>query len=265
MNLRQALIRLANEQPETRKDILPLLKEAVEQVFMQGGFPIPVPHDVRIPRKGMFVVVGAGANPDFTQAGDPSDTEGNYDWNREREPKAMPVRTVKDAIRVCRDYMHKNELGGGNWIGGQIYQDGNLIGYVSANGRYWPAIARKNASFDAPQGAIIAKPKRDIRMLKDGKVITQGITCKIEFNKVQGRPGSVMVTPQEGQEANASFVLRAENLYKYFPGFTNPPSVATMERWSDNGIGKTITGKRTEPDGYGPDGSPSWLLILGLV
>lgn len=50
-----------------------------------------------------------------------------------------------------------------------------------------------------------------------------------------------------------------------FTGFTSEPSLNTMEKWMDNGIARSITGKKVEPDGFGPDGSPSWLLILGMI
>lgn len=43
------------------------------------------------------------------------------------------------------------------------------------------------------------------------------------------------------------------------------PSMATIERWLNDGVCETPTGHRVEPDGFGPDGVPSWLLILGFV
>ena len=43
------------------------------------------------------------------------------------------------------------------------------------------------------------------------------------------------------------------------------PSMSSLEKWSNDGIAKTPTGKRVEPDGFGSDGSPSWLLILGFI
>lgn len=39
-----------------------------------------------------------------------------------------------------------------------------------------------------------------------------------------------------------------------------PPSVATMTRWMDDGVAKSIHGKRTEPDA--PD---SWIRVLGFI
>lgn len=43
------------------------------------------------------------------------------------------------------------------------------------------------------------------------------------------------------------------------------PSMAKLEKWSNDSICMTPTGKRVEPDGYGPDGSPSWFLVFGLI
>lgn len=43
------------------------------------------------------------------------------------------------------------------------------------------------------------------------------------------------------------------------------PSIATLERWSNDGICKAMDGCRTEPDGDCSHGYPSWLLALGLI
>ena len=43
------------------------------------------------------------------------------------------------------------------------------------------------------------------------------------------------------------------------------PSEATLEKWNDDGGCETPTGKWTECDGYGSDGSPSWLIALGMI
>jgi hypothetical protein len=56
--------------------------------------------------------------------------------------------------------------------------------------------------------------------------------------------------------------LRADNTLS---GFTKPPSLKTMEKWSNDGVAKSVTGHRVEPDGFGPDGSPSWMLALGII
>ena len=43
------------------------------------------------------------------------------------------------------------------------------------------------------------------------------------------------------------------------------PALRTLERWSYDGVCKSVTGATVEPDGHGPDGAPSWLLALGLI
>ena len=60
--------------------------------------------------------------------------------------------------------------------------------------------------------------------------------------------------------------LSIVSAHKYVTGFTKAPSFATLERWSNDGYCKTPTcTHKTEPDGYGMDGSPSWLLVMGMI
>jgi hypothetical protein len=42
------------------------------------------------------------------------------------------------------------------------------------------------------------------------------------------------------------------------------PSISSLERQVDNGVVKSILGHRTEPDGFDPEGSPSWALALSI-
>ena len=96
--------------------------------------------------------------------------------------------------------------------------------------------------------------------LKDGTVIPRGARVEVDFAErypytltleIEGLGRTISTTPSLA--------------YKKLKGFSKPPSFRAMEKWMSDGIAKTITGKRTEPDGYGPDGSPSWLLVLGLI
>lgn len=43
------------------------------------------------------------------------------------------------------------------------------------------------------------------------------------------------------------------------------PDIDTLQDWLDEAGCETITGYWVEPDGFGPDGSPSWLLVMGLI
>ena len=68
------------------------------------------------------------------------DIAGGY-WQRPKESgkaKFVDVKTFAEASQVCLRYIQTNELGGGNWSGGDILNDNSeQIAYVSYNGRVW--------------------------------------------------------------------------------------------------------------------------------
>lgn len=43
------------------------------------------------------------------------------------------------------------------------------------------------------------------------------------------------------------------------------PTLRTLEKWSMDGVSKTLLGQRIEPDGRTSDGCPSWLIYLGFI
>lgn len=91
-------------------------------------------------------------------------------------------------------------------------------------------------------------------------VFAKGTPLTLSFNPA--RLSRVVCTHADGN----TFAIRAVNAKKYFGApFMATPSEKTLMKWSDDGIAKSVTGARVEPDGYGPDGSPSWLLALGLI
>lgn len=53
--------------------------------------------------------------------------------------------------------------------------------------------------------------------------------------------------------------------HRYLKGFKKEPSMAALEKMSNNGIATTPLGSRTEPDGVGQHGEPSWLLVIGVI
>ena len=59
--------------------------------------------------------------------------------------------------------------------------------------------------------------------------------------------------------------ISLETAHSKVTGINKMPGLKTFERYSYDGIAKTVTGHRTEPDGFGPDGSPSWLLVIGVI
>jgi hypothetical protein len=112
---------------------------------------------------------------------------------------------------------------------------------------------------------LIKKTKIPIK-LSNGQIIPRGTKCEIEFTPAF-RYRYMLVTPKSNLVLNLQgrdyARLGIKNAHKYFGApFTKPPSIATLQKWDAAGIARTVTGHKTEPDGTGPDGSPSWMLIL---
>lgn len=74
----------------------------------------------------MTVLLAAVGNPDF---GEPLDIG---------VPRSMvPVESFRSASNAVLGYIARNNLGGGNWAGGQVFKDGRQVAHVSYNGRVW--------------------------------------------------------------------------------------------------------------------------------
>lgn len=74
-------------------------------------------------------------------------------------------------------------------------------------------------------------------------------------------PFKVKVEAEGGRRVN----LPVGAAYKVLRGFPKPPSVSTMERWSNDGVAMSVDGHRVEPDGFSSSGAPSWILALGFI
>lgn len=51
--------------------------------------------------------------------------------------KVVEANSIKECQKIVREYIERNLLGGGNWTGGKVFKDGEQVGYISYNGRYW--------------------------------------------------------------------------------------------------------------------------------
>lgn len=104
------------------------------------------------------------------------------------------------------------------------------------------------------------KTKREMTFSKSENpcVIPEGTELDIYFSEV--RPGRVYF-----DYAGSLRAAITANGYKNFTKFQKEPGLKSLERMAFDGVAKTVTGYRTEPDGYGKDGSPSWLLVLGHI
>jgi len=113
--------------------------------------------------------------------------------------------------------------------------------------------------------------KKDL-VLKNGDTIPKGTSTLVRFLGEHDPKGRSLcdlainwTSPTTGRDYSRE-PLRTSimRLPDQVTGFTRP-SFARLEKMVDDGVATTPTGKRVEPDGYGPDKSPSWLLILGYI
>lgn len=77
----------------------------------------------------MKVALEAKPNPDFQ----PNTHNGRISIKR----YIREVSSLREASEVCQRFIKKNDLGGGNWTGGQVYDQGKQIAEISYNGRAW--------------------------------------------------------------------------------------------------------------------------------
>jgi len=111
---------------------------------------------------------------------------------------------------------------------------------------------------------VTVKTQLEWKNKKTNKVtvtILPGAQVNVYF--VEQYPNSLLVEVPNAQDEVKSTTITSA--YRKFSGFNKPPTTKTLEKYSWDGVAKTPTGHRTEPDGYGPDGSPSWLLVIGVV
>lgn len=87
--------------------------------------------------------------------------------------------------------------------------------------------------------------------MKTGEVIPKG--TKLEFVKA-GEVVSVGIWMMGDREVK----MRYRSVIK-------APTIRTLEKWSEDGVCKSVFGARVEFDGTGPLGEPSWGLALGMI
>jgi hypothetical protein len=121
--------------------------------------------------------------------------------------------------------------------------------------------------------------------LKDLEIQGTGIDCKTKKEMTWSDKATGQVTHRipagdhvhlwfsPKKHSNRAFVqhgdfvgaTRLENASDKFTGVTKAPSIRSLQRQDWDGVVKTVTGHKVEPDGFGPDGSPSWMLVVGII
>ena len=81
------------------------------------------------PKGAYKVLLASVGNPDFGQ-----DSRHSMPGVPRR---ILRVASLADASKACRAYIAHYELGGGNWLGGEVKKDGKVFAQISYNGRAW--------------------------------------------------------------------------------------------------------------------------------
>ena len=87
--------------------------------------------------------------------------------------------------------------------------------------------------------------------LKDGSTLAKGLP--VTFQK--DLPSRCFIQTDYRLEP---YRVRVTSAFKV-------PSITTMQKWDNEGFCKSIGGQKVEPDGWDCDGSPSWMLALGVI
>lgn len=123
----------------------------------------------------------------------------------------------------------------------------------------WELNTLKHKDDFKKEGANVSRLKRDIR-LKSGEVVPQGSKATVEFDPDRA---SLAILKVEGRDKPVK--VSTINLHEYLAGFSMPPSRASLAKWVDDGIAKSVAGQKVETDGWDSKGTPSWLLVLGYI
>ena len=75
----------------------------------------------------------------LTSAGNIDHGQNPYDQLYGVSQERVYAASIEECQQRVMEYIDEYNLGGGNWTGGDVYDDlGNVIGHISYNGRYWP-------------------------------------------------------------------------------------------------------------------------------
>lgn len=101
---------------------------------------------------------------------------------------------------------------------------------------------------------------KEITFKKSGVVIPVGEKISLTFQRDGEHGLFTMIIKYNDQE----FKVRNYRIFNYLKG-VRIPSEKTLWKWSEDGVCKSVFGHKIEPDGVDHQGSPSWLLLIGLI
>ena len=115
------------------------------------------------------------------------------------------------------------------------------------------------------------QPKKRVEINEARKPLLMDITTKKDSFSKGDTVDKISFEEKRGMYyarlhiGSQSFIVKAQNLHRYLKGYAKPPTMNKLEKMMSDAVATTVTGQRTEPDGTGSDGSPSWLLAMGLI
>jgi len=104
----------------------------------------------------------------------------------------------------------------------------------------------------------ILTSRRDIP-LKSGTLIPKGTKCTVSWE--QNNPSTMLVLSPGFDHALRLLTRNAANNFEEIESFNREQLAEAIS----GGECHSVLGNRVEPDGWDPDGSPSWLLALGVI
>ena len=88
----------------------------------------------------------------------------------------------------------------------------------------------------------------------------------------KGCPGKVYTlkadsqrNPQEWMEASLASLREKNPGVEFIGKVVSVPGMRSLEKWTFDSVCKSVGGKKVEPDGYDPNGYPSWLLVMSIL
>ncbi|OAM91772.1 hypothetical protein OH491_24890 [Termitidicoccus mucosus] len=113
-----------------------------------------------------------------------------------------------------------------------------------------------------PEAVVTAKTRIALRIRTSGHSIPKGTSCSILFGTINDE----WALRASGVAGEGDTLFHFSIISRVVTRFFEPPTLEALasEVFSDS-ICPTVLGGTAEPDGMDEDGSPSWLLALGLI
>jgi hypothetical protein len=103
-------------------EVIQKLNEMLEEVLIKAGSKTEMQEDLE---------VELGAEPN------PSHSSKSHEGSVKIKTHRVKVKSLSEAQNEVRGFIEENDLGAGNFTGGDLFSHGKKIGRVSYNGRLW--------------------------------------------------------------------------------------------------------------------------------